>query len=138
LDKFRSEHDGRRFRIGASIGIVPIDARWSSIAAAMQATDVSCYAAKEAGRNRVHAWFDTDKSMQARSKKTRWASRLEQALDADRFELFAHRIEAASDEKQELHAEALISLRDESGKLILPNAFPPAAERFHLTTHIDR
>lgn len=138
LDDFRFEHDGRRFRIGASIGIVPIDARWSSIAAAMQAADVSCYAAKEAGRNRVHAWFDTDKSMQARSKETQWASRLEQALDEDRFELFAQRIEAASDENQELHAEALIRLRDESGKLIQPNAFLPAAERFHLATHIDR
>ena len=32
----------------------------------MQAADVSCYAAKEAGRNRVHLWFDTDEIMRAR------------------------------------------------------------------------
>lgn len=135
---FRFEHDGRRFRIGTSIGIAPIDARFSTIAAAMQAADVSCYAAKEAGRNRVHAWFDTDQSMQARTKETQWAARLELALDEERFELFAQRIDTATDTGQELHAEALIRLRDEGGQLIQPSAFLPAAERFHLATRIDR
>jgi diguanylate cyclase (GGDEF)-like protein len=60
MEDFRFMHDERRFRVGASIGVVQIDGRWSNEAQVMQAADAACYAAKEAGRNRVHEWFDTD------------------------------------------------------------------------------
>ncbi len=94
MDDFRFVHDDRRFRIGASIGLVPFDRRWTSIAAIQQAADTSCYAAKEAGRNRVHAWFDTDLTMRARHFEMQWTSRIERALDDDGFVLFAQRIQA--------------------------------------------
>ena len=138
MDDFRFVHDQRRFRIGASIGLVPVDARWANTAAALQAADTSCYTAKEAGRNRVHAWFDTDQAMQVRQGEMQWATRLEQALDEDRFVLYAQRIEALAGGRVGLHAEVLIRLRDSAGPLILPGAFLPAAERFHLATRIDR
>ena len=60
MEDFRFTHDGRRFRVGTSIGLVPFDRRWESVAAAVQAADASCYAAKAAGRNRVHVWVDAD------------------------------------------------------------------------------
>lgn len=138
MEDFRFLHDERRFRIGASIGLVPLDNRWVNSAAAMQAADTSCYAAKEAGRNRVHAWFDTDQAMRARHGETQWAARLEQALDDDRFVLHAQRIESLGDGHPGLHAEALIRLLHDDGSLIPPGAFLPAAERFHLATRIDR
>ncbi len=138
MEEFRFLHDERRFRIGASIGLVPVDSRWATTAAAMQAADTSCYAAKEAGRNRVHAWFDTDKAMRARHGEMQWAARLEQALDEDRFVLFAQRIDALDNGSTGLHAEVLIRLRDTDGSLIPPGAFLPAAERFHMATRIDR
>ncbi|MEO5687851.1 MAG: EAL domain-containing protein [Burkholderiaceae bacterium] len=138
LDEYRFLHDGRRFRIGASIGLIPLDRRWRSPAAAMQAADTSCYAAKEEGRNRVHVWFDTDLAMQARQGEAQWAARLEQALDEDRFVLFAQRIHPIGVPSTQIHAEVLIRLRDERGGIILPGAFLPAAERFHLATRIDR
>ena len=94
MEEFRFLHDERRFRIGTSIGLVSVDNRWANTAAAMQAADTACYAAKEAGRNRVHAWFDTDQAMRARHGEMQWATRLEQALDEDRFVLYAQRIEA--------------------------------------------
>jgi diguanylate cyclase (GGDEF)-like protein/PAS domain S-box-containing protein len=138
MDDFRFVHDGRRFRIGASIGLVPVDQRWATMAAAVRAADTACYAAKEAGRNRVHAWFDTDQAMRARHGEMQWATRLEQALDEDRFVLFAQRIDALAPAGAGLHAEVLIRLRDTDGSLIPPGAFLPAAERFHLATRIDR
>lgn len=138
MEEFRFPHDERRFRIGASIGLVPVDSRWASTAAAMQAADTSCYAAKEAGRNRVHAWFDTDLAMRARHGEMQWATRLEQALDEDRFMLHAQRIEALGEASKGLHAEVLIRLRDNDGSLIPPSAFLQAAERFHMATRIDR
>ncbi len=137
-DEFRFIHDGRRFRIGTSIGLVPVDKRWPNTAAVMQAADTSCYAAKEAGRNRVHAWFDTDQVMRARHGQMQWATRLEQALDEDRFALFAQRIFPLADNNPALHAEVLLRMVDTEGELVPPGAFLPAAERFHLSSRIDR
>ena len=140
LEEFRFVHDGRRFRIGASIGLAPLDGRWRNIAQAQQAADSACYAAKEAGRNRVHAWYDTDQALQARQGEMQWATRLEQALDEDLFELFAQRITPihAGSANDGLHAEVLIRLRSPDGSLIAPGAFLPAAERFHMASRIDR
>ena len=138
LSDFRFVHEGQRFHIGASIGLVPIDRRWTDIASPMHAADISCYAAKKAGRNRVHRWFDTDRSLAESNREARWVARLEQALDEDRFALYAQRIEHASAHRTDLHAEVLIRLRDDDGQLIQPGAFLPAAERFHLATRIDR
>jgi diguanylate cyclase (GGDEF)-like protein/PAS domain S-box-containing protein len=139
MDDFRFLHDDRRFRIGASVGLVPVDRRWATPAAVIQAADTSCYAAKEAGRNRVHAWFDTDQAMRARQGEAKWAARLEQALDENRFQLYAQRIEAlGAPAGQGLHAEVLLRMIDSDGSLVQPEAFLPAAERFHFASRIDR
>lgn len=138
MEEFRFTHDGRRFRIGASIGAVPVDARWNNTEAIMKAADASCYAAKEAGRNRVHAWYDTDQAMKARTGEMQWTTRIEQALDEDGFVLFAQRISQIGVAPDLIHAEVLIRMRETDGSLIAPGAFLPAAERFHLASRIDR
>lgn len=138
MDDFRFLHNERSFRLGTSIGLVTIDNRWADITALMQAADTSCYAAKDAGRNRVHQWFDTDQIMRARHDETQWASRLERAIDEDQFVLYAQRIKSLRREQIGIHAEVLIRLRDTDGSLIQPGSFLPAAERFHLATRIDR
>jgi diguanylate cyclase (GGDEF)-like protein/PAS domain S-box-containing protein len=138
MDDYRFAHDGRRFRIGASIGVVPVDRRWSASAAILQAADTSCYAAKEAGRNRVHAWFDTDHAMRARHGEMQWAARIEQALDEDSFELHFQRIHPLLSAEPGLHAEVLLRMRGDTGELVMPGAFLPAAERFHLASRVDR
>ncbi|HEX7639565.1 MAG TPA: EAL domain-containing protein, partial [Burkholderiaceae bacterium] len=138
MDDFRFVHEGRRFRVGTSIGLVPVDHRWNTTAAIQQAADTSCYAAKEAGRNRVHAWFDTDVALRARQFEAQWTTRIEQALDEDGFELHAQRIEPLKHAPRGLHAEVLLRLRQADGTLVSPGAFLPAAERFHLAPRIDR
>ena len=131
-------HDGRRFRVGTSIGIAPIDGRWQGTAAIMQAADLACYGAKQSGRNRVVVWADTDHGLQSRSRQTRWVTRLEEALDDDAFELHAQRIESLSERSGPPRVEVLLRLRGEGGELFPPGAFLPAAERFHLASRIDR
>jgi diguanylate cyclase (GGDEF)-like protein/PAS domain S-box-containing protein len=138
MEDFRFEHDGRRFRVGASIGLVPVDRRWPTIAALLQAADTACYAAKDAGRNRVHVWFDSDEAMRVRRGQTHLASRLAQALDEDRFVLFAQRIRRLRGPQDGLHAEVLLRMLDGDGALVGPAAFLPAAERFHMASRIDR
>ena len=138
LDDFRFAHDGRRFRIGASIGLVPVDARWATAEVLLQAADASCYAAKDAGRNRVHTWFDTDQEMLNRRGEMQWTTRIEQALDEDSFVLYGQRIQPIHSDSHGTHAEVLLRMRAADGTMVSPTAFMPAAERFNMATRIDR
>jgi diguanylate cyclase len=138
MDDFRFTHQDRRFRIGASIGLVALDRRWPNAAAVQQAADASCYAAKEAGRNRVHTWFDTDVTMHARRFEMGWTSRIEHALDQGDFVLYAQRIAPLQQMDAGIHAEVLLRMKNADGTLAQPGMFLPAAERFHLINRIDR
>jgi diguanylate cyclase (GGDEF)-like protein/PAS domain S-box-containing protein len=138
LDDFRFMHDEKRCRIGASIGLVPVNAGWDTINAIWQAADTACYAAKEAGRNRVHVWYETDLAMQARHVETQWTSRIERALDENSFVLYAQRIEPLNGGMKGARAEVLLRMRNTDGTLVQPGAFLPAAERFHLISRVDR
>jgi diguanylate cyclase (GGDEF)-like protein/PAS domain S-box-containing protein len=138
MDEFRFTHDGKRFRVGTSIGLVILDASWRSTAGVMQAADTSAYVAKVAGGNRVHLWAESDTATAARQNESGWATRIEQALDEDRFTLFGQRIESLGAPAPKLHAELLLRMLAPDGRLIEPRAFLPAAERFHLATRIDR
>ena len=138
MDAYRYSHGDRRFRIGASIGLVPVDSRWPNVAAMIQMADASCAIAKDSGRNRVQIWQDSAAALKVRQGEVHWASRLETALDEDRFVLFAQPFAALTDTSPGLHAELLIRLVDTDGTLILPGVFMPSAERFNLATPIDR
>lgn len=135
---FRFVHDDKRFRVGTSIGLVPIDGTMPTLASILQAADNTCYAAKEAGRNRVHVWIDTDQAIAARSGEMRWASRIERALDDNQFVLFAQNIRPIQGKLAGRHLELLIRMKDEDGSLISPSAFLPSAERFNLATRLDQ
>ena len=137
LDAYRYVQDGRHYRIGASIGLVPVDGRWLTVEAMMQAADASCSAAKESGRNRVQVWQDSAGAITARHSERHWISRLEAALDEGRFVLYAQPILALADDTMPLHAEILLRMIDEAGNTVLPGVFLPAAERFGLATRID-
>lgn len=142
MTEFRFIHEGKQFRVGASIGLVAVNKDATSIASILQAADSSCYAAKDEGRNRVHVWQEGDEAMATRLGETRWVSRIEQALENDRFVLYVQKIEPLSDLKTETghgqHLELLIRMLGEDGSIIAPNAFMPAAERFNLASRIDR
>jgi len=138
MDQFRFVHQDQRMRIGTSIGLVTVHALWDTPAAILQAADAACYAAKQGGRNRVHRWLDSDAGLVARSGETRWAARIEQALDEDRFTLFAQRIAPLTGQHDGLHAEVLVRMLGSDGELIAPGAFFPAAERYQLAPRIDR
>ena len=138
MEDFRFHYNTHRFRIGTSIGLVAIDNRWQTTTELMQAADTSCYAAKDAGRNRVHMWFDTDQAMHTRHGEMQWTTRIERALDENHFQLHAQRIVDLSDTSNGIHAKVLLRMLDTDGTIIPPGAFLPAAERFHLASRIDR
>ena len=138
IDTFRFMHDDQRFRIGASIGLVRLDASWANASAVLLAADAACDNAKEAGRNRVQMWLENDQNLQSRHGETHWAARLEQALDEDHFELFAQRVTPLGQPTGRLYCEVLLRLRESDGAIVAPGLFLPAAERFHMASRVDR
>jgi|GEM_PF-2115110 len=60
IDQFRFMWAGRNFRLGASIGVIPINFSSGNVANVMRSADAACYAAKDAGlrpRTRVGIGF---------------------------------------------------------------------------------
>ena len=137
MENLRFGQDSRYVRLGASIGLVPVDQRWTSLADVLQAGDACCHVAKVQGRNRVHVWVDSDAIVNARQAETRWAQRIEGALQDDRFALFFQRIEPLQPGGSGWQAEVLLRLVGVNGRLEVPGAFLPAAERFNLASRID-
>ncbi|MGG6242812.1 EAL domain-containing protein [Nodosilinea sp. AN01ver1] len=139
MQDFRFAWAGNTFAVGVSIGVVPINHHSDTLENVLAAADTACYTAKNNGRNRVHAVHPDDQTLLQQQGESRWAARLTQALDEDRFCLFAQPIvPTALGPAQEHHYEVLLRLRDETGQIIPPLAFLPAAERYGLMVKIDR
>lgn len=139
LEDFRYQVGEQRFRVGMSIGVVPLVGQGFDADAVMQAADASCFSAKEAGRNRWHCWAETDQQLISRHQAMRWVTRLQTALDQDRLVLHAQRIVPLDPAAgPSLRAELLLRLQDPDGSLVLPGAFLPAAERFQMATRLDQ
>ncbi|MBC3881546.1 EAL domain-containing protein [Undibacterium sp. LX40W] len=137
--QIRFQHGSNFFRVGASIGVVPLDGRWESAQDAQQAADGACFAAKDEGRGRVHIYVDLDKTVMEQRDQMQWATRLPQAIDENRFELFAQPIMPLGEFVENgLHFEVLLRMRETDGTLIPPGVFIPSAERFGLAPQVDR
>jgi EAL domain-containing protein (putative c-di-GMP-specific phosphodiesterase class I) len=105
----------------------------------LSAADTACYLAKENGRNRAHVYSPDDHDLTIRQGEMQWVSRIEQAIEEGRLQLFCQKIVPLSgDMPAGGHFEILLRLCDEDGKIVPPGAFMPAAERFGLMPTIDR
>ncbi|MGC4027483.1 MAG: EAL domain-containing protein [Steroidobacteraceae bacterium] len=138
VKNFRFTWEERVFRLGASVGVVPITADNEDVASILSAADGACATAKEQGRNRVHSFAENDIELMRRRRETQWASRISAALEEGRFELYRMPIMPLQTPERGAHYEILLRMRDEAGKIIAPDHFIAAAERYNLTPAIDR
>ena len=142
LRKAIGEHrfvwDDRSFTLGVSIGVVPVTAETEDVASLLSAADSACQAAKEAGRNRTYSYEENDIDLMRRRREMKWAARINTALEENRFDLFRQTIRPLQGSDDGAHYELLLRMRDETGKLVLPELFIAAAERYGITPNIDR
>jgi diguanylate cyclase (GGDEF)-like protein/PAS domain S-box-containing protein len=133
---FRFVWGASTLSVGASIGIVPISAGTENVANVMSAADIACYAAKDAGRNRIHV-YETDGESH-RYREMHWVSRVTRAAEDNRLELYFQPILPLSSEGGRPFHELTVRLRDDGGSLVPPSEFIPAAERYNVMSVIDR
>ena len=131
--------EGKTYLTGLSIGLITELDQFDGLSELMKVADAACFMAKEKGRNRVHRYRTDDHELSLRHREIEWVSRIGEALDQDRFQLYAQRIApaGASDSRCQ-HVELLLRMVGANGKLIPPMSFIPAAERYNLMPAIDR
>lgn len=131
------EHDGRSYKVAASIGISVINAETLDANTVLAEADTACYIAKHHGGGRCQVYSPGDAAVRQAFTDSDWASRVQQSLDNGDVLLYGQRIESMRD-GQPSSCEILIRLRDASGAIQRPAAFLTAAERYGLSAHVDR
>lgn len=138
VEDFRFVHNNRMFKIGVSIGMVEITEDMQDLGDITSYADAACYAAKDNGRNQIHLFRRHDDDLARRHLEMEWVSRINEAMDENRFCLYCQPILPLQDENKSMFYEVLIRKIDVDGSIILPMAFIPSAERYHLMSKIDR
>ena len=134
----RLSWDGQSLATTVSIGATRITgASANHEARLLSLVDTACFAAKDAGRNRIQ-YLDADQAPALRSDEMNVAAHLSSALDEERFALCSQDATALDQPQRVVYRELLLRLRHERGELILPHRFIPAAEHYFLMNAIDR
>lgn len=139
VEEFRFVWEDKGFRVGVSIGLVPITENSESLATVLRAADSACYAAKEMGRNRIHLYHESDAELARQRGEIQTVGQINRALEEERFHLVFQPITPINGHTLfGAHYELLLRMSDENGEIVLPDTFLPAAERYNLSTKLDR
>ncbi|HEY9199125.1 MAG TPA: EAL domain-containing protein, partial [Gammaproteobacteria bacterium] len=153
------EHQGKTFKVAASVGVALFDAGAQSPGDILVDADIACYIAKAQGGGQTHVYSAESDHKTKMDVDLGWSTQLRDALVSDRFELRYQPILPLTMFQQQLpHIragqrlwdefdpngmtcrigfEVLIRLRDSKGNEVPPDTFIPTAERFYLMPAID-
>lgn len=126
-------------QVSVSIGVAELPESQSPLAHGSASAEIACKAAKDRGRGRVEIYQDADQSIIRRHSDVLVVQRLHEALEHDRFVLYAQPIlPLSSTVPQEPRFELLLRMIAENGETLPPSKFFSAAERYQLLPVIDR
>jgi diguanylate cyclase (GGDEF)-like protein len=135
---FRFEWEDKLFSVGASIGLIFITDQSEDLQSVLSDADTACYIAKDKGRNRVQVFEPQDEDVHDRHVQMNWVTRINKAIEQNQFVLYFQKIQAVDGSVTPTNYEVLLRYKDDEGRLLLPLAFLPAAERYGLLPAIDR
>ncbi len=139
INQFRFAYKDKLFDISVSIGVAELIPEADDFLAALSSAELACNVARQQGRNRVHIYQPSDQEMIKHESEMHWVSRINLALEQERFQLYRQKIlPLTTDPAAEEHYEILLRLKDENGNLVPPFNFIPAAERYNLMSKLDR
>ncbi len=138
VKEFRFDWNGEEFGVGISVGVVAVTVTSGRTADVIRAADAACYAAKEAGGDRVHVGRPDDVTGGNREAENRRVARLFRAVELGQFQLFTQPIVPLKAERSARHRfELLLRLPEDRGGMLNAGSFTQQAERYNLMPAID-
>jgi diguanylate cyclase (GGDEF)-like protein len=125
-------------QVSVSVGVAELPDSPAALAHGMASAEIACKAAKDRGRGRVEIFQEADQSIIRRHADVEVVQRLHEALEKDRFVLFAQPILPLAAQGGEPRFELLLRMLNGAGEILLPAKFLSAAERYQLLPQIDR
>jgi Amt family ammonium transporter len=125
-------------QVSISIGVAELPDSQNALAHGMANAELACKAAKDRGRDRVEIFEDADVSIMRRHTDVQVVQRLHEALEADRFVLYAQPVLPLGPDRSEPRFELLLRMVSETGEILAPEKFLSAAERYQMMPSIDR
>ncbi|MDH5544186.1 MAG: EAL domain-containing protein [Gammaproteobacteria bacterium] len=138
IQEYRFSWKNHVFKVGASIGAVPVDKNSESVVKIMSNADSACYVAKDKGRNRIWVHRIDDREIIQRHGEMALTTLITQALEEGKFCIFKQKILSMPGNDAPDMYELLIRMERQNGGHLLPMAFIPAAERYTIMPSIDR
>ncbi len=142
IQEYKFIWEQKSFNVEASIGVAEINQKCFDLSYVLSAVDSACYLAKEAGRNCVRVFREGDENINRRRGQERWLQRFDKALNEGRLVVTAQSIinikANKNDQVDKDGFEILIRMQDDNGRLVPPNAFLPAVERYNRAPKLDR
>ena len=129
------------FAVSVSVGLLATNGQGESVMHVLSAADAACYAAKEAGGNRVQVAVREvrPRATVAPRLRARRVTQLARAADEGQFRLYAQPMVALQEEPSApVRLEILLRMPDKDGRMEPAARFLPQAERFNLMPAIDR
>ena len=127
-----------RQTLRVSVGVVTVGVNAVATDVMTQAS-VACAIAKESGGSSTQHYEESYDVVTRKKEEVRLLTQVRQALDEDRFELYAQPIQPLRESKTTTpHFEVLLRLRGHDGEIVSPVEFIPVAEKHSLMPEIDR
>ncbi len=125
-------------QVTASGGVAELPGTQNALAHGLASAEIACKAAKDRGRDRIEVFEEADQSIIRRHADVMIVQQLHQALEENRFVLYAQPILPLAADRVEPRFELLLRMISESGEILPPEKFLSAAERYQLMPAIDR
>lgn len=130
------EWQGERLNVTTSIGVATLSDTARSGEQVMKYAVMACDVAKENGGNTVQVYEHDDVRLKEREASMWMVGTVHSALREGRFMLYAQPI-VPLNATGEAHLEILLRMQD-GDKVVSPNSFLPASERYQMMEAIDR
>jgi diguanylate cyclase (GGDEF)-like protein len=140
IESFKIGWENNILSTTASIGLITLHPGIGDFAQLLSQADAACFTAKELGGNRICLSDQQSDELQDRTDAMHSAVLIRTALEQNCFELDCQDILSLSATPERgRNFEVLLRLRHpQTGEVLNPKSFIPAAERFHIGVKIDR
>jgi diguanylate cyclase (GGDEF)-like protein len=133
------EWEDKSYAVAVSVGLVPFVESAGDAQKLLQQASFAGNAAEKSGINRIQLFNEEDENLKNQNKIQEWAGQIDKVLSENRLFLRCQKIAAVEPENiKHVHYEILMGVRDQSGTIIPPDHFIPAAERFKRMPEIDQ